>query len=62
MPDWLVGLLILIGSVAAVTLGVIADRLTRIIKLLEIISDELSFANKNAREIERRERYPNLPY
>lgn len=62
MPDWLFGGLILLGVIAATTLGVIADRLARIIKLLEIVSDELNFANKDAREIERRERYPDLPY
>jgi hypothetical protein len=30
-------------------------------KLLERICDELIFANKDKREDEKRERYPNLP-
>lgn len=35
MPDWLVGLLILLGLFAALMLAQIVDKLSRIIKLLE---------------------------
>lgn len=62
MPDWLVGLLVVVGSMAAGMLAVIGDRLRRIVKLLEIIVDELSLANRDKRDLERREKYPDLPY
>jgi len=39
MPDWLFGLLIFMAGGATITLGVIADKLTRIIKLLEVIAN-----------------------
>lgn len=50
-----------VGAVLWLTLVEISRRLERSNRLLEHIHDELNFANKGAREIERRERYPDLP-
>ena len=57
--DWV---LIVAAVIMWATLTEISRRLERANKLLESIADELSFANQDAREAERRERFPNLPY
>lgn len=54
--------IVAVGGVLWITLVEISRRLERTNKLLERIHDELDFANKDARDIERRERYPGLPY
>jgi len=51
----------ILGS-TLVIVTVIGDAGRRIEKKLDIIIQELAFQNQDKREIEKRERYPNLPY
>jgi hypothetical protein len=57
--EWVI---VIVGGVLWLTLYQMARTLDGVKRQLEIIVGELVFANQDKREIERRERWPDLPY